>query len=82
MTWQRGCDAEMTGSTVTGGPYPDDVTATITMLFGPRAPVEVRPGVFTGWRDPATGLQVDYHYGVDIDGDVPGGPPVPLLALG
>lgn len=76
--WMRGCDADYGSSTVTGGPFPDDTVAPISMLFGPRAPIEYAPGQFTGWIDQATGQRVDYHYGIDI------APPAgtPLVALG
>jgi murein DD-endopeptidase MepM/ murein hydrolase activator NlpD len=76
--WIRGCDADFGNSLVTGGTFPDDVTATITFLFGPRAPLETSPGVWTGWVDPATGQRVDFHYGLDLA--VTEG--TPLLALG
>lgn len=79
MDWMRGCT--ITGDTMQGGPYPDDRPATITMRFGPRAPIEVRPGVWTGWIDPTTGQRVDNHQGFDADGDSPTDP-VPLVALG
>lgn len=76
--WMRGCEVDYGSSTVTGGPFPDDTVAPISMLFGPRAPIEYAPGQFTGWTDPATGQRVDYHYGIDI------APPAgtPLVALG
>lgn len=78
--WMRGCAVDVAARTITGGPFADGVTATISMLYGPRAPIEVAPGVFTGWIDPATGQRVDYHYGFDSYTAM--GQGEPLLALG
>lgn len=76
--WMRGCDADYGAATVRGGPFDDVTIASVNMLFGPRTPIEVSPGVFTGWIDPATGQRVDYHYGLDLG--APEG--TPLVALG
>lgn len=63
--WMRGCSLDTAAWTFRGGPFPDDVVADVTMLYGPRDPIETSPGVWTGWVDPTTQLRVDFHLGVD-----------------
>ena len=65
VDWLRGCTVDTAANTIAGGPYPGGVSATITMYFGPRQPIEYEPGKWTGWVDPNTGQRVDFHYGFD-----------------
>lgn len=86
----RGVTVDKRFMTVQGGPFPDNVTSYITFLYGPREPIQTEPvsdlypeGIWTGYIDPATGIRVDYHYGLDLwplnYGDGSG---CPLVALG